>query len=338
MEGFDIKVGIYDLTLKEKELINKMFHEVFGDKIKYDLHLYSLNQEKEIKDYDVLGFFVHSKVDEKSLENFPKAKHLIAMSTGFNNVDLEFCKRKGITVYNIPDYGTQTVAEFTLLLILAVLRKFNLILEDMKCALCIEPEHLKGRELNGKTIGVVGTGRIGSALIKLLRGFDVEILAYNRSIKDELVKMGVKYVPLEELLKKSDIISLHLPLTEETRHIINEERLSLLKKGAVLINTARGELIDTKALVKRVDVLYLGLDVVEGEKTALNEIDVVKNFTSKEEFMNAFFIDFLVKHPNAIITPHIAYNTEEGELRRLKKTVLTIKNIVEAKESKNRIV
>ncbi len=331
-----MKVGIYDLSLTEREKIAKFLKDAEG--IEAELKHTSINDEEENKEHEVVCIFVHSKMNKETIDKFPKLKAIITMSTGFDHIDLNYCKEKGIAVYNIPDYGTETVAEFTLLLMLAVLRRFNLILEDMKCSLCIEPEHLKGRELGEKTVGIVGTGRIGSAVIRLLKGFNVKILAYNEHEKEELKKQGVEFVSFEELLKKSDIISFHLPLTDKTYHILNEEAIKLIRPGSVIINTARGQLIDSNALVKRIDLLYVGLDVVEGEKLAIKEEAIIRKQPDKEEFMKAFFIDFLTKHPRAIVTPHIAYNTEEGEMRRMKKTVETIQDIKAGKfERYNRV-
>ncbi len=319
-----MKVGIYGLSIKEREI----FASLTKERKEISLFNYRVEDEKEEKDFEIIGVFVHSNINKEVIDRFPKLKAIITMSTGFNHIDLEYCKQKGINVYNIPDYGTETVAEFTVLLMLAVLRKFNLLLEDMKCSLCIDVENLRGRELGGKTVGIIGTGRIGSKVIELLRGFNVKVIAYNRRVKQDLVeKFGVEFVSLEELIKRSDIISLHLPLNEETYHIINEEKLNMMKPGTVIINTARGQLIDTKALVERADLFYMGLDVVEGEKVIMNEIDVVKRDVDKKELLNAFYIDFLVKHPKAIVTPHIAYNTEEADFRRLKKTLETIEHI-----------
>ena len=282
-----------------------------------------------VKDATVLSVFIHSKLDREILERLDKLKFVVTRSTGFDHIDLDYCKQRGIVVCNIPDYGDNTVAEFTMLLILALVRKFNRVSRAIKKDVRIDPKQLRGNDLFGKTIGIVGAGRIGSYVAKLAHGFGMKILYYDIR-KNETIESnyGAKKVELEELLKNSDIITLHLPLTKETRHIINSENIKLVKKGAFFVNTARGELVETKALVEALSngvLSGVALDVIEGEKILKKEVDVIRKEPSYDELLSAFTGHVLLKFDNVILTPHIAYNTWEALERIVQKTVKTIK-------------
>jgi len=252
-----------------------------------------------------------------------KAKAVVTASTGYDNLKGMAGK---VPCYHVPDYGTETVAEYALLLTLAALRKFHLILESVKG---IEVDHstLRGRELWGKTVGVIGTGRIGTAYIRLLQPFNVKVLAYSRRKRPEVERLGVEYVPLEKLLRESDVVSLHVPLTKDTYHMIGERELSLMKDGAVLINTSRGAVVDAEGLARHADRIYAALDVVEGEEWINREKDIVKGLLRLPT--KGLFAEYLVKHPHIIVTPHVAYNTEEANRRRWEKAMAIAKAIEE---------
>ena len=255
-------------------------------------------------------------------------KAIVTRSAGYNHIDLEYCKKKGIKVYNVPDYGDETVAEFTLLLILSVLRKMKKIMHEMWFSRSVNHEELEGKDLQGKTVGIIGTGRIGSKVIKLLSSFDVEILAYDVYPKEELIKKyGVKYTSLEELIKNSDVVSLHVPLLPSTRHLINKKNIKKFKKGAYLINTSRGEVVENEALLYGLNEGILSgaaLDVIESEHILIDDQDIFKEHSYK----NALINHMLLKYDNVIITPHIAYNTSEAILRIIEKSAEHIKKIL----------
>jgi len=294
----------------------------------------------KIKDVEILSVFIYSRITSEVLDKLPRLKAIVTRSTGYDHIDMEACRKKGIHVYNIPDYGSNTVAEFTFLLIMALYRKLKEIWESK----WVDPVKFRGHELQGKIIGVVGTGRIGSHVVKLAHAFGMRILAYDLYPRKELIeKYNVKYVDLETLLRESDIITLHLPLTKETYHLINRDNIKSIKKGAILINTARGSLVETEAIVEALDkgiLAGVALDVVEGEQVLREEIDIIygRKQYSLEELKKGLEAHVLMKYPNAIITPHIAYNTWEAVHRILDTTIETIKQIIKGQKPCNKVV
>lgn len=246
------------------------------------------------------------------ISQFPHLRFIATMSTGFDHIDLEACRKGKILISNVPSYGEDTVAEYTFALLLAVSRK---ILYAYKEQNLLESD-IEGVDLKGRIFGIIGSGRIGLKVIALAKAFGMEVLAYDIIENQEASRrLGFKYVQLEDLLKKSDIISLHAPLTQQTKHIINKNNIIFIKKGAVLINAARGGLVDTKALLK-------GLDEGIIESAGLDVIDKEKESASFDEQLPE--VQKLIKHPKVIVTPHNAWNTREAKHRMMQTTVENI--------------
>ena len=289
----------------------------------------------EIKDAEVLSVFIYSKIDREVMDSLPNLKLITTRSTGFDHIDVEYARKRGISVCNVPDYGMETVAEYTLMLILALLRRLRPTLERV-CRGVFSREGLRGNDLEGKTVGVVGTGRIGSRLIKLLSGFDLKILAFDVKPKEELVEnFGVKYVSLEELLKNSDIVTLHVPYLPSTHHLINRENIRLMKEGSFLVNTSRGAVVEIEAVVEALRegrLSGVALDTFEGEEVWAEEELIIfrgERDISPEILKKAIESFALTHFENVILSPHNAYNTHEAVMRILQKT---LKNIVSFKE------
>ena len=226
---------------------------------------------------------------------------------GFNNVDLATAKELGLRVARVPAYSPEAVAEHTVAMILCLNRKlhkaYNRVRDD-NFAL----DGLLGFNLHGKTVGLIGTGRIGVATAKILLGFGMQLLCYDVQKDESLLKAGVQYVPLAELWTQSDIISLHCPLTPQTQHLINDHSLAQMKDGVMLINTSRGGLIDTKAVIKALKsrkIGYLGLDVYEQEADLFFQ-DLSGQLIDDEVFKR------LLTFPNVLITGHQAFFTQEA--------------------------
>ena len=226
---------------------------------------------------------------------------------GFNNVDLTAAKELGLRVARVPAYSPEAVAEHTVAMILCLNRKlhkaYNRVRDD-NFAL----DGLLGFNLHGKTAGLIGTGRIGVATAKILLGFGMKLLCYDIKQDEELVKAGVQYLPLEQLWARSDLISLHCPLTPQTQHLINDTSLAQMKDGVMLINTSRGGLIDTKAVIKALKsrkIGYLGLDVYEQEADLFFQ-DLSGQLIEDEVFKR------LLTFPNVLITGHQAFFTQEA--------------------------
>lgn len=250
--------------------------------------------------------FVNDVVNEKTIDILSKlnVEVILMRCAGYNNVAVEEAKKRGIKVLRVPAYSPYAVAEHTMGLILALNRKIPrayIRTRDFNFSL----NGLTGFDLHGKTAGVIGTGKIGRVFIDICKGFGMEVLAFDPKPADI---DGVKYVSKEELFKNSDIISLHCPLTKETHYIINDEALRLMKKNALIVNTSRGMLIDTEALLSALNEKRIGgaaLDVYEEESGLFFEDNSDKIVTDE-------VISMLVSRPNVIITSHQAFLTEEA--------------------------
>lgn len=286
-------------------------------------------------DCDGIGIFIYSKIDGKLLDKLPKLKLIVTMSTGFDHIDLAECKRRGITVCNVPTYGDETVAEHAFALILTMSRKLCESIERTRRG-DFSLEGLRGFDLEGKTIGVVGVGRIGSNVIRIAKGFLMNAIAYDTRKNEELAKkLGFDYVSFDELLQKSDIITLHCPYNEKTHHLINRDNVKKIKKGAILINTARGGVVETEALLnglKEGILAGIGLDVLEEEHAIKEEKQLLSRiFTDEHDFKKMLAGHMLLNQENVVVTPHNAFNSKESNGRILNTTASNIKNFYAGK-------
>ena len=202
---------------------------------------------------DCISVFIYSQINKGALGKFPTLRMIATRSTGFDHIDLPECRSRKITVSNVPSYGENTVAEHTFALILMLSRKVHQSYNQVRAG-HLERAMLTGFDLQGKTLGVIGAGRIGLHAIRIGRGFGMRVLTYDVRRDPFLADLlGFSYAPLEALLAESDIVSLHCPLIPSTRHIIGREQFARMKPGALLINTARGGLVDTDALIEALD-------------------------------------------------------------------------------------
>lgn len=290
---------------------------------------------EDIKDTTILSPFINSIVNKSVIDSLPNLKYITTRSTGFDHIDTEYAKSKGISTSNVPTYGENTVAEHTFALILSIAR--NLKKAHFKVS---EGDFLikglMGFDLRGKTIGVVGTGHIGLRVIKMAVGFSMNVLAFDPMHNTFLSEvLGFKYVDFETLLKESDIITLHAPYNKRTHHLINENNINLIKRGAVLINTARGSLVDTIALTKALDDGILagaGLDVLEGEEIILEEKQLLlrrkKELYDPQKLQLTLRNCFLLQRENVVFTPHIGFYSKEALKRILDTTIYNVTSFI----------
>lgn len=285
----------------------------------------------DFKDAQIISIFIYSQITKQILDKLPNLKLITTRSMGFDHIDMNYCKEKGITVSYVPTYGSHTVAEHTFALILAVSRKLITSIEQAKRG-DFTNQNLEGFDLFGKTLGVVGTGHIGSNVCKLGISFGMKVLAFNHHQDLELIQKGVKYVSIEDLISSSDIITLHLPHTKETEHIINMENIQKFKKGSILVNTARGALVETKAIVFGLQngiLAAAALDVLEEETALREERELLSShFLEKTDLKTQLLDHVLLTEPNVIITPHNAFNSKEALQEILTTTIASIKSFV----------
>ena len=246
-----------------------------------------------VQDADII-MLANQPLSAEIINGCPKLKMLSVAFTGVDHVALDACRARNILVCNAAGYSTNAVAELTFGLAISVIR--NIVPCDARCRRAGTKDGLVGFELFGKTFGVVGTGAIGARVAKIAAAFGCRVLAYSRTAKQELVDAGVQYVSLDELLAQSDFVSLHVPLTDATRGLINADAIAKMKQGAVLLNTARGPVVDSAALAEALNAGKLagaGIDVFEGEPP------IAENHP-------------LCSAKNTVLTPHVAFASREA--------------------------
>ena len=326
-----MKIAFFEVEDWEGEYLKGKLN---GHQLKFSNEKLSLENAAQIKDFDAISVFIYSKIDEQIIQAIPNLKLITTRSTGFDHIDLEVCKKQGITVCNVPSYGENTVAEHTFALILSLSRNI--------CKACIRRfeqdfsiEGLEGFDLKGKTIGVIGTGQIGLHVIRIAKGFGMNVVAYdvhqNKLLSEVL---GFEYVSLENLLARSDVITLHVPYMKATHHLMNKDTFKLVKKGAILINTARGSIVDTEALIDALDKKILagaGLDVFEGEEVIKEEKQLLYDPKNLEVLASLVKDHILLSKDNVVFTPHIAFYSKEALERILETTVENISAFVSGK-------
>ncbi|MBM3232625.1 hydroxyacid dehydrogenase [Candidatus Pacearchaeota archaeon] len=311
-----MQISFFETHPWEKEELKKTFksHKLF-----FSDDILTVKNVRKVKDTEILSVYICSKINKDILDQLPNLKLITTRSTGFDHISLEECRKRGIVVCNVPSYGENTVAEHAFALILELSRRVSQtrkeVLENKKPI-----AEMNCFDLKRKTIGVIGTGKIGQSSIHIAKGFGMNVLAYDIFKNEEAAKtMNYTYVDLPELLKKSDIITLHVLLTDQTRHLLNEKTFKYVKKGAIIINTSRGPVIDTRALVKALrsnKISGAGLDVMENEDNILEH-----NKLSPDQ-------KYLLSHQDVFFTPHSAFYSKESVQRILFTTIENIQSFL----------
>lgn len=284
--------------------------------------------------FDAVCVFVNDSLDKPTIEKLSEngIKLIALRCAGFNNVDLKAAAANDIKIVRVPAYSPQAVAEHAVALILTLNRKthkaYNRVRENN-----FSLERLVGFNLHGKTVGIIGTGIIGIAFAKIMLGFGCEIIAYDIKASEELEDLGVVYMGIDDLLSKADIISLHCPLNEETHHLLDAKAFEKIKSGAMLINTGRGAVIDTSAVVdalKNEKLGYLGIDVYEQE-SGLFFKDHSETVNKDDDFLK------LLSYPNVLITGHQGFFTKEALEQIATVTLQNLTDFEQGNELKNEI-
>ncbi len=333
------KIGFFEMEKEwEKELYIRKLKEQLKEKIEeleisfYEEPLNEINV-KGFKDLEIIIIHAKSKVNSTVVEELKNAKLIITRTTGTDNIDILSCEKRGILVANCPVYASITVAEHTVALMFALSKRLRIAIDKSKI-LDFSKDGLLGIDLFGKVIGIIGTGRIGSEIARIAYGIGMKILAHDICPSQELIeKYKVKYVDVETLLKSSDIIVVMLPYYSKTHHFINKENIKLIKDEAILINTSRGPVVDTEALIWALKNNKLqggiALDVFEGERILLQLKDMIlEDGFNQEEYERALKTLVLLSYPNTIFTPHVAYYTKEAIERVIEWVVTNIANFL----------
>ncbi len=287
-----MKIAFFETKTEDKEFFSKYLNE-------HKLYFFkgTINEElKEPQDYDIVSVFVHSHITDSILALLPKLHYLQTRSAGYDHIKCKELYKRNIAVSNVAGYGGPAVAEFAFSLLLCATRHTHVALQHSKQGL-FDYHDLKGVELYGKRIGILGLGTIGSRIACIANGFGMNISAWSRSRKPIIDELGIDFCTLNEVLQKSDVIMIALPLTPKTKNLINSSRVAVLKKEAIIVNVARGEIIE-KSLYRSLPNILC--------------IDVTSDLQS-------------IVRPNILYTPHMAYYTKEALERIIK---ISYENII----------
>jgi D-lactate dehydrogenase len=320
-----MKIAFFKQEGMDKKRIQ---NQLSGHQVEFFHEPLSPENVSMVHDFEIISVFLGSKIDKEILEKMSKLKLIATASTGFDHIDVSECKKRNITVCNVPFYGINTVAEHTFALILSLSR--NIVKAHQKM---LQHDHtikgLEGVDIRGKTLGVIGTGNIGLHVTHIAKAFGMNVLAFdvhpNTALADIL---GFNYVSFEELLTKSDVITIHVPSNPHTHHLINSKTIRQMKKGALLINTSRGDVVDSEALIEGLDDHILsgvGLDVIEGEEFIKEEQQILYDPTKLEALGDLVKDHLLLSKDNVVFTPHIGFYSKEA-VERLFET--NLQNII----------
>ena len=327
-----MKMLMFDFRDTEKEFFdnNKLVDfdlSFIGEPLNAD---YKLTEEQKLET-DIISVFRSSNLTDKVLKQFKNLRIIATRSYGYGHIDLDYCIEHNIAVLNVEQYGEEAVAQYAIALIIVLVRNMLPAILDMK-GHKINYKHYEGKKLNNLTLGIVGCGKIGSSVAKIANYFGMRVLIHSYMQNPELDSF-CDFVSLDELLSESDVISLHLLYTGDNYHLIGKEEFEKMKDGVVFVNTARGELLDIKALYDNLvkgKVKAAALDVLECEfiSTHPGELSNVIKDSESHCVETALVTQKLFNMDNVIITPHIAYNTHESVNYLLTKTFNNIRDYI----------
>lgn len=332
-----MKIAIFDVESWERETFEPLQddHEIVFEEGQLDA-----DAADRHSDADIVSAFIYSDFSREVLRRFDSLRFIATRSTGVDHIDMDWCGDNDIGVANVPSYGENTVAEHVFALLLAISR--NIVdAADRTRRGDFTQGGLRGFDLKGRTMGVVGTGDIGEHTARIARGFGMDVLAFDVKPRDAIAReIGFDYVGMEELLGRSDVITLHVPANDKTRHLIDAEAFARMKDGAILINTARGSIVETEALLEALASGRLraaGLDVLPEEPAVREEAELLRSYFNRDHRLDTLLADhILLRMRNVVITPHTAFNTREAVQRILDTTLRNIEGYI-AGEPKNRV-
>ncbi len=325
-----MKITIFELEEWERQAFETLRNE-------HDLELLSspllAKNASDYADAEAVSTFIYSRLNRSVLEQLPHLRLIATRSTGFDHIDLDYCEQHDVAVCNVPTYGDNTVAEHVFALLLTLSHKMDQAIDRTRKG-DFSPRGLQGFDLEGKTFGVIGTGSIGRHVIRIARGFGMEVIAYDvKPDSEAAAQLGFAYVDMDELLHRADVISLHVPSTPKTRHLLSYEQFEKMKECAVIINTSRGDVIDSQALIRGLaegKVCGAGLDVLPEEPVIREEAELLRSVYERKHNLDALLADHvLIRLRNVVVTPHSAFNTREAVSRILETTVANIASYVQ---------
>jgi D-lactate dehydrogenase len=312
-----MSIVCFEIEDWESETLRDLCHGHDAVMVKNKIDVHNAN---EYESAEIISCFIYSDLRRPVLEKLKNLKLIATRSTGTDHIDLDYCRNHGITVANVPAYGEHTVAEHVFALLLALSRHIPQAVRRTRDGY-FSFSGLCGFDLYGKTLGLVGTGAIGLHVAQIATGFGMKVLGYDIHPSASSVFTPVT---LDQLLSDSDVISLHVPGTPQTRHMLSEKEFSMMRDGVVIINTARGQVIDVKALLRALQsgkVGAAGLDVLPEEPAIREEAELLRESFSQQHDLEALLANHvLLHHKNVIVTPHSAFYTNEAVKKIIETT------------------
>lgn len=329
-----MKMAVFSAKVYDREFLTKANQSAEHELTFFEPHL-DTSTVQLAAGFEAVCVFTNDTLNREVLQALSKhGVRVVALRcAGYNNVDLEAAQEFGLTVVRVPAYSPYAVAEHAVGMILTLNRKFHKAYNRVREG-NFKLDCLLGFDLHGKTVGIVGTGKIGTVAANILKGFGCRVLAYDPAPNILFEEHGIQCVSLPEVLRQSDIISLHCPLTPQTYHLINDETLSQMKDGVMIINTSRGGIIDTKAIIRGLKagkVGYLGLDVYEEEADIFFE-DLSDKCMEDDVFAR------LMTFPNVLITGHQAFFTQEAMANIAQTTLSNISQVARGEACPNQVL
>jgi D-lactate dehydrogenase len=313
-----MQIGFFEIRPGEQEFFTKAFP---SDQLTFTTDPLTTSNAASYSQLEVVTTHTVSKIDQSVIAALPNLKLIATRTTGYDHIDTKAAAEKNIPVCNVPSYGENTVAEFAFGLVLSLSRKIPQAWQRVKQTKKFDTTQLVGFDLKDKTMGVLGTGKIGSHLVKMAKGFEMNVIAFDAFPNEKLAsELGYAYKTLDEVLQTSDVLSIHVPYLPSTHHLLNSQNITQIKKGAILVNTARGAVIETAALVTALEqgiISAAALDVVENEEVLTSGAE------DKDPALTALN-QKLIGMPQVIMTPHLAFDSKEA-LERIMQT--TVENI-----------
>lgn len=319
-----MKIVICEAEAWEREVLNRRLSES-GNTVVFCEQPLREDAAAGYADAQALSPFIYSVLDRRTLQRLPQVKLIATRSTGYEHIDLDYCRQRGITVCNVPEYGAATVAEHVFGLLLTISHNlYEAVSRTRRGDFSLQG--LRGFDLRGKTLGVVGTGSIGRYVIEIARGFGMEVLAFDLAPRGELAdRLGFRYTSLDDLLARSDAVTLHVPARPSSPPLLSAAEFGKMKRGAVLINTSRGSLVDIRSLLQALAdgrVAAAGLDVLPEEPAIREEAELLRAAFQRTHNLETLLANhILLRMRNVYVTPHSAFDTREAVERILETTI-----------------
>lgn len=322
-----MKIAFFEVKEWEKDILPK-----YAKRLGADIYEEEVENAIDIaKNYDVISPFIYSDLSEKTLKQLPNLKLIATRSTGTDHIDKEYCEKNTLSVASVPSYGEHTIAEHAFGLVLAL--SHNIVRGALRVREGgFSPEGLTGFDLQGKTIGVIGVGNIGRWTVQYAKAFGMKVLGVTSSSHPEEEKeWGYERVSLKECLNQADVVTIHVPYCKETHHLLNRETIALMKPGSILVNTARGPVVESEAILWALEQGILsgaGLDVLEEEEHLNDPAELFAKGVTKDDLSELVTAHLLRERSDVIITPHNAFNTHEAIERILQTTFENIQSFL----------